>query len=67
MLFLLRLTRHPNKTFKHCSWLNQIEIWFSILVRKVLRRGSFSSTADLQEKVLAFIAYLNQTLAKPFR
>jgi transposase len=54
-------------TPKHCSWLNQIEIWFSILVRKVLRRGNFSSTEDLKQKVLAFIAYFNQTMAKPFR
>jgi len=54
-------------TPKHCSWLNQIEIWFSILVRKVIRRGSFCSTQDLQEKVLAFIAYFNETMAKPFR
>ena len=47
-------------TPKHCSWLNQIEIWFSILVRKVLRRGNFTSTDDLREKVLGFIAYFNQ-------
>jgi transposase len=54
-------------TPKHASWLNQIEIWFSILVRKVLRRGSFTSTADLKAGIEAFIAYFNQTLAKPFR
>lgn len=54
-------------TPKHCSWLNQIEIWFSILVRKVLRRGNFTSTDDLREKVLAFIDYFNKTMAKPFR
>jgi transposase len=54
-------------TPKHCSWLNQIEIWFSILVRKVLRRGSFTSQGDLREKVLSFITYFNQTMAKPFR
>ncbi len=36
-------------------------------MRKLLRRGSFSSTADLQEQVLAFIAYYNRTMAKPFR
>jgi transposase len=54
-------------TPKHCSWLNQVEIWFSILVRKVLRRGSFNSQDDLREKVLAFIAYFNQTMAKPFK
>jgi transposase len=54
-------------TPKHCSWLNQIEIWFSILVRKVLRRGNFTSTDDLREKVLAFIDYFNRTMAKPFK
>lgn len=54
-------------TPKHCSWLNQIEIWFSILVRKVLRRGNFTSTHDLRQKVLAFIDYFNRTMAKPFR
>ncbi len=53
-------------TPKHCSWLNQIEIWFSILVRKVIRRGNFPSTQDLQEKILTFIEYFNKTMAKPF-
>ncbi len=53
-------------TPKHCSWLNQIEIWLSILVRKLLKRGSFTSIADLKAKVLAFIAYYNRTMAKPF-
>ena len=54
-------------TPKHCSWLNQIEIWLSILVRKLLRRASFSSLADLKAKVLAFIDYYNATMAKPFK
>jgi transposase len=54
-------------TPKHCSWLNQIEIWLSILVRKLLQRGSFTSIADLQAKVLEFIAYYNRTMAKPFK
>jgi transposase len=54
-------------TPKHASWLNQIEIWLSILTRKLLRRGSFLSVEDLQAKVLAFIAYYNRTMAKPFR
>jgi transposase len=54
-------------TPKHSSWLNQIEIWFSILVRRLLRRGSFSSVEELQERILAFIAYFNRTMAKPFR
>jgi transposase len=54
-------------TPKHASWLNQIEIWFSIMVRKLLKRGSFSSREDLQHKVLAFIEYYNRTMAKPFK
>lgn len=54
-------------TPKHSSWLNQIEIWLSILVRKLLRRGSFCSVADLEAKVLAFIEYYNRTMAKPFK
>ncbi len=54
-------------TPKHCSWLNQMEIWLSILVRKLLKRGSFSSVADLQAKILGFIDYYNRTMAKPFK
>lgn len=54
-------------TPKHCSWMNQIEIWLSILVRKLLKRGSFTSVADLRTKVLAFIEYYNRTMAKPFK
>jgi hypothetical protein len=47
--------------------MNQIEIWFSILVRKVLKRGNFKSVDDLKRKVLAFIEYYNRTMAKPFK
>jgi transposase len=54
-------------TPKHASWLNQVEIWFSILVRRVIRRGSFPSKEDLRTKVLDFIAYFNKVLAKPFK
>ncbi len=54
-------------TPKHASWLNQIEIWFSILARKLLRRGNFKSTAELKSRIEAFIAYFNETMAKPFR
>jgi len=54
-------------TPRHCSWLNQISIWLSILVRKLLRRGSFPAVADLRAQVLAFIAYYNRTMAHPFR
>jgi putative transposase len=54
-------------TPKHASWMNQIEMWFSILVRKLLKRASFTSVEDLQAKVLAFITYFNATMAKPFK
>ena len=54
-------------TPKHASWLNQIEVWFSILVRKVIRRGNFHSQEDLATKIRAFIDYFNATMAKPFR
>ena len=54
-------------TPKHTSWLNQIELWFSILVRRLLKRGNFTSVEDLRERILAFIAYFNQTMAKPFK
>ncbi len=54
-------------TPKHASWMNQIEIWLSILVRKLLRRGSFTSVEDLVTKVREFIAYYNRTMAKPFK
>ena len=54
-------------TPKHSSWLNQIEIWLSILTRKLLRRGSFSSVQQLKAKVLTFIDYYNDTMAKPFK
>ncbi len=54
-------------TPKHTSWLNQIEIWFSILVRRVLKRGNFTSVDQLRERILAFIDYFNQTMAKPFK
>ena len=54
-------------TPKHCSWLNQIEIWLGILTRKLLRRGSFTSVEQLKAKVLSFIEYYNDTMAKPFK
>jgi DDE superfamily endonuclease len=54
-------------TPKHTSWLNQIELWFSILVRRLLKRGNFASVEDLRERILAFIAYFNTTMAKPFK
>ncbi len=49
-----RITFHF--TPKHASWLNQIEIWFSILVRKLLRRESFASKAELKQRIEHFNA-----------
>jgi len=54
-------------TPKHASWMNQVEIWLSVLVRKLLKRGSFTSVEDLKAKVLAFVEYFNRTMAKPFK
>jgi hypothetical protein len=51
---------------KHTSWLNQVEIWLSILVRRVIKRGNFTSVDDLRTRILTFIDYFNRT-AKPFR
>ena len=51
-------------TPKHCSWLNQIEIWFSGLSRRVLKRGSFQSVDELQAKILEYVAFYNTT-ARP--
>ncbi len=54
-------------TPKHASWMNQIEIWFGILVKKVIKRGNFTSKEDLKIKILKFIEYFNMTMAKPFK
>lgn len=54
-------------TPKHASWLNQVEIWFSILVRRLLKRSSFRSTQDLRQRILDFIGYFNTIMAKPFK
>jgi hypothetical protein len=54
-------------TPNHASWMNQVEIWFSILARKLLKRGNFTSVENLIAKVLDFIEYYNRTMAKPFK
>lgn len=54
-------------TPKHTSWLNQVEIWFSILVRKLSKRSSFTSLEDLRKRILNFIDYFDETMAKPFK
>jgi transposase len=54
-------------TPKHGSWLNQIAIWFGILMQKLLKRGNFLSQADLKARILACVDYFNRTLANPFQ
>jgi hypothetical protein len=54
-------------TPKHASWVNQVEIFFSILQRKCLAHGSFPSVEVLRANVLAFISYWNREAAHPFR
>jgi transposase len=51
-------------TPKHASWMNQVEIWLSILVRKLLKRGDFTSLDDLRDQILAFIASYNRTVRR---
>jgi hypothetical protein len=64
---------NPNKriifhyTPKHASRMNQIEVGFDILMRTVIKRGNFNSRQDLKDKILAFIAYFNKTMSKPFK
>jgi transposase len=64
------LREHPRFTVTytptHASWLNMVEIFFSILTRRMLRRGDFASRSDLAEKITTFIQTYNET-AKPFR
>ena len=54
-------------TPKHCSWMNQIEIWFSIINRQLLKRRSFASIDELKAKILEFINQYNSMFAKPFK
>ena len=56
-------TTHPSTL----AFMNQVEIWLSILVRKLLKRGNFLSLNDLRDQILAFIAYYNRTMAKPIK
>lgn len=64
------LSERPNYfihfTPTHASWLNQIELWFSIYARKIVKRGVFSSKDALIDKTLEFIKLYNKN-AKPFR
>ena len=54
-------------TPKHASWMNQIEIWFGVLMKKVIKRGDFKSKNNLKRKIEKFIKYYNSTMAKPYK
>lgn len=54
-------------TPKHASWLNQVDIWFGILTHRLLKRLSSKSTNELKNKILSFVAYFNETMAKAFK
>ena len=64
------LKRHPNVRFHftptRASWLNQVEIWFGVLSRRLLRRGEFRSVQELAERILAFIAHYDRHHAHPY-
>jgi transposase len=53
-------------TPKHCSWMNQIENWFGLLEKKVIKNGEFNSTMILEQKIMAFISYFNICMARPY-
>lgn len=53
-------------TPKHCSWMNQIEIWFAFLQRRVIKRGQFQSKNELENKMKEFISYYDFCLAAPY-
>ena len=52
---------------KHSSWFNQVEIWFSVVVCRVPKRGNFPSVESLRQRLLDFFDYFNKTMAKPCR
>ena len=64
------LAKHPRFVWHHppvhCSWMNQVEQWFSILKRQRLRIADFGSKAQMSERILAFIREWNERM-HPFR
>jgi hypothetical protein len=59
---------HIVYTPKHCSWLNQIELWFGIITKQLLdKRSSFKSVEELNSKIMEYIEYYNSNLAKKFK
>jgi transposase len=66
------MEHHPGRVMwhflpTHASWLNQVEIWFSVLQRKCLKRGSWCSYHELEQHILTFIRTHNQKWAHPYR
>ncbi|MBZ0135016.1 MAG: IS630 family transposase [Planctomycetes bacterium] len=59
-----RVSLHNTST--HASWLNMVELYFAEVSRNVLRRSNFESIPDLQEKLLAYVAWTNEN-ARPYR
>ncbi|MDZ7717403.1 MAG: IS630 family transposase [Balneolaceae bacterium] len=57
---------HLHFTPTYSSWLNQIEIWFSIMSRKILKDGVWHSKKDLVDQLMSYIREYNETSAKPF-
>lgn len=54
-------------TPKHASWVNQIELWFSIVERRLLRYGSFTSNEEQAKQILGFVSHWNDVAGHPFR
>jgi hypothetical protein len=54
-------------TPKHGSWLNQVELWFSVLARRFLRRGDFTGPEDFERRLLRFLEEYNARHARPYR
>ena len=63
------LARHPryhvHVTPTYASWLNQVEIWFGLITRQAIRRGSFRAVRDLIQRIDAYVTRYNRT-SHPF-
>jgi DDE superfamily endonuclease len=54
-------------TPKHGSWLNQVELWFSVLARRFLKRGDFASAHDFETRLIDYLEVYNTHQAHPYR
>ena len=62
-----QLQPHKSRYWLNTKWLNQVEIWFSVVVRRVIQRSNFTSVEALRQRLMDFIDYFNRTMAKPYR